>query len=85
MRHTEPRGQLPQRNIVIFSLGNEGRKKGGLSAVVEADGRGLVGLAGVPGLTEALDVLIGTLKKVEVRLLRSRKRHEIVSWQFAGH
>ncbi|KAI0702230.1 hypothetical protein C8Q76DRAFT_697944 [Earliella scabrosa] len=29
------------------------------------DGRGLVGLAGVPGLTEALDVLIGTLKKVE--------------------
>ena len=49
------------------------------------NGRGLVGLAGVPGLTEALDVLIGTLKKVEVRLLRSRKRHEIVSWQFAGH
>ncbi|KAI0702220.1 hypothetical protein C8Q76DRAFT_802509 [Earliella scabrosa] len=29
------------------------------------NGRGLVGLAGVPGLTEALDVLIGTLKKVE--------------------
>ena len=49
------------------------------------NGRGLVGLAGVPGLTEALDVLIGTLKKVEVRLLRSRKRHEIVSWRLAGH
>ena len=49
------------------------------------NGRGLVGLAGVPGLTEALDLLIGTLKKVEVRLLRSRKRHEIVSWRFAGH
>ncbi|KAI0704022.1 hypothetical protein C8Q76DRAFT_697381 [Earliella scabrosa] len=29
------------------------------------NGRGLVGLAGVPGLTEALDLLIGTLKKVE--------------------
>ena len=58
-----------------------------LANTIEAleNGRGLVGFAGVPGLTEALDVLIGTLKKVEVRLLRSRKRHEIVSWQFAGH
>ena len=32
------------------------------------NGRGLVGLAGVPGLTEALDVLISILKKVQVRL-----------------
>ena len=31
-------------------------------------GRGLVGLAGVPGLPEALDVLIGILRKVQVRL-----------------
>ena len=49
------------------------------------NGRSLVNLAGVPGLTEALDVLIGTLKKVDVRLLLSCKRHEIVSWRFAGH
>ena len=35
------------------------------------NGRGLVGLAGVPGLTEALDMLIGTLKKVQVTLLCS--------------
>ena len=35
------------------------------------NGRGLVGLAGVPGLTEALDMLIGTLKKVQVNLLCS--------------
>ena len=31
-------------------------------------GRGLVGLAGVPGLPEALDVLMSILRKVQVGL-----------------
>ena len=35
------------------------------------NGRGLVGLAGVPGLTEAFDMLIGPLKKVQVNRLCS--------------
>ena len=42
-------------------------------------GRGLVGPAGVPGITETLDVLIGILKKVEVRVLCSCYCHEGVS------